>query len=154
MGDGGFVEMECDEGYGGYQMALYKKAELKKVVPLDKNGFQYVKSKYRKHKTTQQQQLGVQPVHKNIGKKKNKKQQAPRGVAAAAAAVAQPAAAAAAPLPIQQHPTKPKRVMSEKQLESLRIGRERRKQVLEEKKKSQGGSGGGEGLAPPLPIMV
>lgn len=54
-------------GEGGYRLAVYKGEDLKKVLPLSKSAYEYVKLKHKKHKNTGE---GVQEVHKSISKKK------------------------------------------------------------------------------------
>jgi hypothetical protein len=116
--------VECPTGLGGYQLLVYKNNNLKKASPMSEEGYQYVKSKFKKHS-------GVQAQHKAIQKQPKQQRQRKQKAATAAAAVASgeltpstTSVAASASAPVGEQ--KPKRKLTPAQLENLKRGREKR----------------------------
>jgi len=98
-----------EPGAGGYQVAVYKNSDLKKVLPLGQEAYGYVKSKFKKHGVS----AGLQPQHKEIQKPSAKKKMKP-----------EPAASSQAPIAAASGSDKPKRKLTATQWENLRKGRE------------------------------
>lgn len=126
--DGGDNEYaECKPGVGGYQLAVYKKNNLKRLEPLGEEVYSYVTSKLKKHQGVLRGKKvgggeGVQESHKKIKKEKAPKNKKKDVVLETGGEAKESATASAA--------AKPKRILSEKQKEALARGREKRKEQL------------------------
>lgn len=119
---------DCAPGDGGYQVAVYKNNNLKILEPLGDESYQYVKSKYKKHRGQQGCGMkGVKKLEKSksaIVKKRNKKSPAASSSSSSSPPPSQSSAAAAG------GGDKPKRTLTQKQKDALARGREKRKQQL------------------------
>lgn len=120
---------ECEPGAGGYQVAVYKNNNIKKLLPLNEHSYKYVKSKFKKHGPSYSKEAASSSLKSKAKtpkekKKKNKqKTTSSSSSSTAAAAVTSPAA------------DKPKRVMTDKQKQALAEGRKKRAAQLAEQKK-------------------
>ncbi len=123
---------ECEPGIGGYQIAVYKHNNLKRLEPLEENTYRYVKSKFKKHSSVKLGAAAAAPRPKGSGMKGVKK-----GAVASLpksekkiSKIPATAAVTAAGIGAGAGGEKPKRQLTEKQREALARGRERRKEQL------------------------
>lgn len=117
---------ECEPGAGGYQVAVYKNNNIKKLQPLNEDSYKYVKSKFKKHSSSYKPTAAAGAVSKKSAKPKAKSPKEVKKEAVAATATAKGGGG----------DVKPKRVMTEKQKEALAEGRKKRAAQLAEQKKN------------------
>lgn len=129
--------VECPPGAGGYQLIVYKDNALKKASPMSKEGYQYIKSKYKKHcksndnkntiasSSSSSSRVGVQDVYKEIKKKPRQRKPKQTSVAVSTSSTTV-AVESGSGVVAGGGGEKPKRKLSPTQLENLKRGREKR----------------------------